>query len=613
MVRFAPASAYSSLLWLVLLLAGCQYEPDGEFFKEVDANKVAAPSIGLEDAYSTISLNEKTWFNYNVATSRKHLQTEVFFDGEQLSYNDYRSDGSFRLDPLDYEEGEYTLTIRTVTGSGTGSLADKLDAEYIQSERTWNVIIERPKPVDVKRVFIDSGSIRLEWEAYKPLKLEKFLYYEVSYDEHYGGVVARVENPDITSAYDKSFLFGSRNYQVVVVTEHHTARGNSFEYTLLSDIVLEVHELDDTLKVQWNQSVLHNNIDEYEVSTCCNATSYSRKNVITVDNRLNQVSFYGPDNVKFGGKSEVELRVINSHNQNHAASKDLSVGKKIEFDQELLYSPYAATYYNAFYRSGSGYNGSSGSLDGKFDANFVQKNTSASHYSRYLTHSPPKYIISPDGKIMYSIGFKVAQLDPYTLKEIRSYDTKEITKRSGYSSLGKISVSNDYTLVISGSRPMAIDMRDTTQLLRFDSFARLTLSPDGQFLLAADTLFQRSGQDYVSIAVLDKVQSAQVGFSSLHPHQLIIAEKHFIRTYDCQTLSFSDDFSLPESPENSYYFSIDPFSGLIGAYSQRGEYYYVVDLEKKSVEKIAISSHYNYFLLNGYLFSSEGFYLNFAE
>ena len=124
-----------SIVWLLLLL-GCQYEPDGEFFKDIDDSRVSRPSIQLKDALGVISLNEKTSFSYDTVTSRAHFRTEVFFDGKTIDYTDKDyGDGYFILDPKDYEEGQYVLRIVTAVGSGTGSLADKVDAEYIQSRK----------------------------------------------------------------------------------------------------------------------------------------------------------------------------------------------------------------------------------------------------------------------------------------------------------------------------------------------------------------------------------------------------------------------------------------------------------------------------------------------
>ena len=476
-------------------------------------------------------------------------------------------------------------------------------------ERTWEVIIERPKPVNIKTVSIDSGSIRLEWEAYQPLKIEKFLFYEiVDYYEGYGRneVIMKIEDPTVTSAYDSAFILGERNYRIRVVTEHHSIYGETYEYSLTEDIVLRTHLEGDSLKVRWNQPMLYNNVSEYRVSINQNFTT-------TADRR--NASFYFPDGILFGEKINVRLTASNHHRAQFVAWKDTLIGKEVKLGDELFFSPYTDSYYRAYYNK---YNFED-ILDNNLDANFTEqdKQTHASTYGSYCVSPNGKNVFSFDVLRLNSYTFKsgvyeVTELNPVNLEEVDVYNKQELSKLN--STIGSVSASNDYTLAVTSSYDgsLVYNMKDTTQIISFASSIRMTLSPDGNFLLAADTLYRREEREYVSVSILDSIRFAHVRFDNRQPHHLIIAKASTISSYDCQTLAYVNSISLPEEVD---YFSIDPHTGLVGGRKRSDANYYVANLEKSMIDNIKVVPAYSnvYFLLNGSLFSKGGFQLKLTE
>ena len=601
-----------SIVWLLLLL-GCQYEPDGEFFKDIDDSRVSRPSIQLKDALGVIPLNEKTSFSYDIVTSRAHFRTEVFFDGKTIDYTDKDyGDGYFTLDPKDYREGQYSLRIVTAVGSGTGSLADKVDAEYIQSERTWEVVIERPEPVNIKTVSIDSGSIRLEWEAYRPLQLEKFSHYEISYDGVYGETIAIVTDPNVTVIYDSSFFSGQRSYQVNVRTENHVAYGEKFSYSFPHppyEPNLEAELSNDTLKMRWDRPILYNNIKQFEVSFCCGQAGTS------IYAEVNDTAFQAPIAMKFGREAPAVLSVRGHFKQHEQA---LFIGIPLEMDEtydggdNVLFSPHTQSYYTF---GQGGYNGNDSRLKKRYDIQLAEQSEYPSHESlSRRTH----YQVSPNGKFLYGYNSSgVIRLDPISLKEIQSYDIKALFDTNYVGGIS-MTVSNNHLIAVKSFKGGAVlvDMESNLKLKKFTTTKSLKLSPDGEFLLAADTLYQRSGAGYVSVSILDGASLANTGFNRIHPHKLIIARSSTVKVYNCQTLSYASNVELPDKID---FFSIDPHTNMVGGYHLRGDKYYVVNLEDESVKSINIfsNSYYdydqNYFLLNGNLFSKEGFYLKLIE
>lgn len=595
---------------------GCQYEPDGEFFKEVDANRVSQPSIRLENTHGVISLNKRTGFSYNIVTPPSHFRTEVFFDGEMIDYTegDY-ADGYFNLDPRDYEEGQYVLTIVTTVGSGTGSLADKIGAEHIQSERTWEVIIERPKPVKIKNVFIDSGSIRLEWEAYQSLKQEKFLRYEIVYGGRPDKVLATVEDQNVTFFYDSTFFSGYRNYRVNIRTEHHTAYGEVFLYSYPHppyEPNLQADLSDDSLKMRWEQPILYNNVKQFEVSFCCGKTGM-------ISTRVNNTSFAAAVSPSFGYATPASLRARKGYNdhfrfyEHEYYSTELFVGDSVDVGYNLRFGPTTQSYYGIYESNRYHYR----FLSKRYDAKIAEQ---TQYPSLEFWHYTNQYAMSYNGATIYeydAYNNEITEIDPATLKELQTYDANELFKSSDATTVRNVSIADDHTMALTHQeQSFVFDMKSATLLKEFATPEKLLLSPDGEFLLAADTLYRRSGSDYVSVSVLDSVGLANTDFNSIHPNKLIITQSSTIKVYDCQILSYVSNVELAD---NIDFFSIDAHTNTVGGYRLQGDKYYVVNLEDGSIKTIDIfpnryyDYHQNYFLLNGNLFSKEGFYLKLTK
>lgn len=617
-----------------LILYGCRYEPDGEFFEEVDDRRVSLPGIHLDEVNGIIALNERTHFSYKVATSQQLIETKVFFGDQEIEDSHSQYNSSFTLDPKNYEEGRYSLKVVTATGSGTGSLADKLEAEYVQAEETWTVIIERPKPVNITTVIIDSGSIRLEWEAYKPLEFEAFSHYEIAYDGHYGGILATIEDPTITSFYDSTFFYGTREYQVNVRTEHHTADGEGMLYEYPHSAYqpnLQAELTNDTLAVRWGLPVLYSNIGTFQVSFCCDGDQH-------ISAEVNGTSFITPFKMNFGDARSVSLRVRRGYNNHFRSyeysyydSEELFSGEKINVRSNILFSPATQFYYSIYQEDRY----SNRILRKQFTAELVEQTPGVSRQS----NSHFQFAMSYDGQIAYEYSpadGKIMQIDPVTLEDIETYNAKELFRWDDETGVTNVSIADNNVVAFSSykDRPplygygnndfppiydqsFVLNMEDTSILKEFATPEPLILSPNGEFLVAADTLYQRSGSSYVSVAVLDGTRRAYRSFKRTNPNYFIIAESSTVKVYDCDKLDF---ISSTPFPTQVFYFSIDPFTNLVGAFKHESEKYYVLDVADGSIETIDIfatpnDSYYNqnYFLRNGILFSERGFYLKLTE
>ena len=604
MTRYTTIVRYKVAAWLVLLFAGCQYEPDGEFFNEIGINKIEIPVIRLRNNSDSVSLIEETGFSYSINTSREHVQTEVYFDSQRIDFEkgNANNQGYFTIDPHDYEEGEHELTIKTITGSGTGSLIDKLNAEHIESEKTWSVIIERLKPVNITNVSVHDGSILVEWETYQPLILEKFSHYEISYREGYDKVVLNVKNPDVTSVYDTSFTSGVRVYQINVVTEHHTIPGETFRFyrpnAYHARVNFQISLSNDTLKMYWNRPELYRNINSFRVRYCCD----SRGDFVTAS--VEDTSFQTIANMRFG--IDKHARLI--YDDNYGISDELSnqnvfVGNKLDQGGQLFFNPVAQSYYQFVRKEG---------LSQRYDADLIGREQYPSHKnSSYYS----RYQMSFNGEFAYELTTSaITRLDPANLAELQSYDTKALLGLAETVDISGAFVSNNnvMTIVLRNNRSFVFDMNDTTLLKEFATAGELTLSPNGIFLIAADTLYQRDGQGYIPTSVIEDISNSPKSFSNIQPYHLILGKQSAIKVYDCQILSYVNSIALPNDID---FVSVDPYRNLVGGYKARNGTFHLVDLDDESVRvtDIFATQSRTYFLLNGILFSKNGFYLKLAK
>lgn len=209
--------------FILVVLASCTYSLTEDSFVTVleptERNTTISEDLSLSDLfiYRPTTLYKEFAFNQESIISTQFMVGDVFVPSSFI--NDRIE---VLIDPADFASGNYTLTGSVTVKTGSNSLADKLDAELYTIEFNEPVAIdlEPPSEVLIESISIDNGRLKLDWE--KPAK-KNFIGYNIirSYldpTSQYGTVdTVFIEQNDIASAFDLSYVGGNAEYNIDIV------------------------------------------------------------------------------------------------------------------------------------------------------------------------------------------------------------------------------------------------------------------------------------------------------------------------------------------------------------------------------------------------------------
>lgn len=133
--------SFSALV--LLLLAGCAYETEEIYYKEIlpSDHQITFRFDKYDDAH-TIHLSGPETFTFEVGiTPGKIDQVQLLLDGEVL-ITTLGGKISYPFDDDLLKSGVYELTIKFVATPGTGSLAERTGAEKLTMSRMWTLQID---------------------------------------------------------------------------------------------------------------------------------------------------------------------------------------------------------------------------------------------------------------------------------------------------------------------------------------------------------------------------------------------------------------------------------------------------------------------------------------
>ena len=262
------------LFYLVVAFSACEYQPDGTY--EVDVEPVTdAPEITVNLNFETDTIYVLTtgYTTLTYSTPDQNVKFAYFeLNNKQLMMIESTSGTfTFSFNSDQYQKGiPYDLTVQLFRSSGSGSLADKMNAEGFLYTKSFVLIFEDESKMapQIINVGPDSGSLKVEWEKFKGVG---FLRYHV-----FNSVFNKIDvitDPNQTFLYDNSYIGYNSDYYVVTETDNNNFTSNHVSLEDgLPDATAQLTE-NTTMKITWGQSKYYNNIAGYHIYE-----SYNRYN-----------------------------------------------------------------------------------------------------------------------------------------------------------------------------------------------------------------------------------------------------------------------------------------------------------------------------------------------
>ncbi len=202
-------------LILGLLLSSCVYEPDGWYESPVQpaSEPPAVQVVELDLEADTVFVYGTRTIHFTFDAGRSDvLMVKLLVDGQVVDSVD---EGSGELEYTVYGNRPtpslHELELQLAVSSGTGSIADKLQAEGFLLSQKWVMVYDKYMAANLKST-IETGNLLLSWDSYRAAD---FKAYEVVRGSYEYFTVAETINTDYV---DPTYIGEGGTYRVNVVT-----------------------------------------------------------------------------------------------------------------------------------------------------------------------------------------------------------------------------------------------------------------------------------------------------------------------------------------------------------------------------------------------------------
>ena len=521
-------------LYLVLsigIFMGCDFEPGDEILTHVDPASLDGITIDLENYPDQhIQLKSKTEFRYSIQTTYKKLSESRVLLDNQIIWISSQAEGTFQLDPEQMETGSYKLKIEYAATTETGSLAEKLGAEfiYVWTERTVIVNHNIPgNPSDPGAIAITAvenidNSIKVSWTPYTNFNFEKYEVIRQDYDEK--GVPkgdralqAMSSDPAHTYLFDRQYLGGKSEYKIKLYAAGKTYMSPPvvYEHPYKPNVTYEI-KTDGQVTITWNNvSALSDNFYSYKLEVIDYVGGYRQTVTFDKFSTLDTAVTFVPENFLFGKSKGLRLTIYPSSDPYYYSKVhelNLTYGDPFPFFNGYSFPLYFnVKTQNFYYRAWWG-----GSIH-RADEN----GQSLDSLDRYYTffHMNDNIAIGTANETNYRINLETMEAE------------------------GEIPVPNGNVFGLSDDNKVAIFTNDGGKVFTLEGTELLSLgypsgegfkgiSPNGQYVFAQPKSYRFNGTVFEDWSSWNTFNIRSVSFLPDEPSKMIVGEKTRIWKYN---------------------------------------------------------------------------------
>ena len=608
-ILFLSLAAYS----LLLSCSDLTFNPEGENYVNVPPPTINTDSviINIDNIQSndTSLITGYVGFKYSLNADNKPVKRVIFFMDTTLIGNSYG--GETYLDSREFPDGSYDLNMIIITGSGTGSLSDKLGYEGFTITKSFPVYIENSlsPPLSIVSAEPENGKLKLTWEK---CKMRTFKYYELI-KANLNAWGDTITNLNQNYSYINNFVGGTESFYVNVITAAGKTDGNVFVKTDSIPQISRITLLNNySAKIEWDSGRYYSNVGSYSLQRFFNNNQNTVKQIAEIANGQARSFIDGP--LPFGAETEysVIIHPVEGYFDAVSRRKAVYIGTRWESRSSIIYLPSTNSFYG-------------------FNNNFVTRFDNNLSELAVSSQSIGTYDIAADGSAGYASNpyagniSEIWELDPVTLQKGKSYYTEnfmgyksvpvniyylkpdkiiyqgytEKTPNNFYSDkmvLLNITTGDTATLGNSGIEfPIPIQHSDNGNYIAVYKGGNLNIY---------NVSNSRFNLSYSTPSSLDGISAYTFCFDHAGD-TFITTENKTIKIRNCSNGTIISQFSVKDQLTAPV---IDPATGYLGAVVSNKNLYRIYDLQTGEVKKEIPVMDNSFKLQNSILFAN-GYYL----
>ncbi|MEP5611811.1 MAG: hypothetical protein ABJP45_06150 [Cyclobacteriaceae bacterium] len=584
-----------SMIWkwfvVALLLTGCKFNSDKEFFKEITPREIGKVSISLDEmSGDSILIYKDTNFEVEIGNAGTEVESvSIQIDGIEVdSYADF--DGFFTLDTQDLSEGAHRLTIRIAGNENNNSLADELGVSF-SVWRNWILTYDpTPSAVSIKSVVIDDGRLKVSWEMPEILNFDYFVLEETT-----KGKSITIEKEETSIDYEE-FIAGTAKFRMDLLTDgSRVATGQEVAFVHIQEqfIDMQIRDSNDVYLVI-NRPDLYGNVNTITVgNTNYDFGSETLELLLDQDIQFGQRPSYSiflnPANYRthVSGVIGTELPAVNL--AHYDATNDVYFVRSVfqGNDSIALYmlNSYLTVLDTLIIRSSA----------------IGEQVFSVSENGQWLVYMPRS------GGILYHI-------DPISFEVVKKIDLRVLLGSSTLWNFG-LNVANNGFVLLRLLRPeshVVLDLNDLSIKATSpgnDFFGNDgDISPSGSYLFMQGDMHELVGSNYEYRYTLDATNKVAFFLEEgklIHMTETDANIINVVTGTSSTSFSFENHSKVLEAGVAAYLLDFDKTSKVINSTLARNKYQ-IYDYDGVLLKEVILPSSVSFSFKNGYLFSSVG-------
>jgi hypothetical protein len=542
-----------------LFFSSCVLQKEEENFnnvsKELHPGNKSNIVYSYDNDYVYSPLKDSVWLTnqtYFELVNGDYYGFEVSVDG--MIVVPFQQGNKFSLSASKFSKGIHSLQIKQRVKSGTGSLADKVRAEYVEyiSNHVISTTVSTYTPI-ITNVSYFNGSAKISWNAYtrgdfQSYQIRKFVEGVISdtYQKY------TITDPRQTSLLDTTYVGGNVYYQMVLnnggttLSSYYYFKNNYYAKPSLT-------VSNGVFNLSWNPPAAYNDVKDYTVYL--NSVKYDHigstsKPSLDINSSSLLVGGYYSCTIYANAKGGTDI--VPSYNNG------VPVGKPIPYFSDVKHDNQKSSYY--LYRPYQ-YSNVPEVLYQLDDTNFNVIDSLATP----MNEADGKIVISSNNQYHYLLGtHNIIRFHPDNLSKLETSRYSDLVYNGIYTSFSSNSnvhgiTDNNFLIFKEGGSDSSyvIDMNIKKLISRLKGTGHL--SPDGKYLVTPTALYSFSTNKYVKVASIPYSNIKFMEFWNKNPSQLLIATMSTLIIYDCTNQT--ELFSYPIT--YSYVFHLDQSSNKV--------------------------------------------------
>ena len=603
-----------TLIFSMISCSDLTFNPEGDNYVNVPPPILNTDNIVIN--IDNIQNNDTTLitgyvgFKYSLNIDNKPVKRIILYIDSTLIGDSYS--GQTYLDSREFPDGSHKLTMVITTGSGTGSLRDKLGYEGFTITKTFPVYIENSPspPLNIISAEPDLGKLKLIWEK---CKMRSFKYY-LLIKENLNAKGDTITDVNQNYFYIDNFVGGTESFHINVTTAAGSTGGNVFDKTDSIPQISRITLLNNySVKIEWDSCRYYSNVGSFSIQRYFNNAQNSTGKIAEIANGSDRSYIDGP--LPFGAETEYSIvtHPVQEHFDVVSRRKACYIGTKWNYSSNIIYLPSTNSLYgfnnNLITRIDKNNltelavsDQSVGTYDIAADGSTgYASNPAAGNISEFWEIDP---ISMQKGKSYYTenfIGYKSVPLNIFYLKpdKVIYQGYTEKWTNNFYSDkmvLLNLSTGDTATLGSSGIEfPFLIQHSDNGKYIavyKGSNFNIYNVS-NNKFHL-----------NYSTSSSLDGISSNTSCFFPASDN-FITTENKTIRIRNCSNGTVNKEFTVKDQLTEPV---IDPATGYLGSMVSNRNLYRIYDLQTGEVKNEIPVLGYSFKLQNSILFT-DGYYL----